>query len=189
MEVKEDILNLLGLVKREGMPALITYLKESDFFTAPCSTQFHLACEGGLAKHSLNVYDLLTEKVKRYSLGTPEDSIVICGLLHDLCKTNYYVRGKRNVKENGKWSEKEIWEVKDQFPLGHGEKSVILAQNFIHLTIDEQLAIRWHMVAFDAGIHFNYPSGYAFREASKNPLVVALFTADYEASKILEGEE
>lgn len=95
MEVKEDILNLLGLVKREGMPALITYLKESDFFTAPCSTQFHLACEGGLAKHSLNVYDLLTEKVKRYSLGTPEDSIVICGLLHDLCKTNYYVRGKR----------------------------------------------------------------------------------------------
>jgi hypothetical protein len=189
MEVKDEILELIGHINREGNLPLMMYLTESDFFTAPCSTKFHLACKGGLAKHSLNVYKLLDEKVKRYSLGTPKDSIIICGLLHDLCKTNFYVKVKKNVKENGTWIEKEVWEVKDQFPLGHGEKSVILAQNFIHLTIDEQLAIRWHMMAFDAGIHFNYPSGFAFREASKNPLVVALFTSDYEASQILEREE
>lgn len=73
--------------------------------------------------------------------------------------------------------------------MGHGEKSISILQDFITpLTIEEKLAIRWHMVAFDPGIHFNYPSGYAFREASKIPLVVLLFTADYEASQIIEKE-
>jgi hypothetical protein len=45
--------------------------------------------------------------------------------------------------------------------------------------------IRWHMIAFEAGIHFDYPTGFPFRQAVKEyPLVTLLFTADFEASNI-----
>jgi hypothetical protein len=79
------------------------------------------------------------------------------------------------------------YSVDEQLPLGHGEKSGFLAQKFIDLTDEEALAIRWHMTAFDPSIHFDYPNGYAFRKAAEmSPLVTLLFTADYEASNIIE---
>jgi HD superfamily phosphohydrolase YqeK len=81
----------------------------------------------------------------------------------------------------------KTWEVDDKLPLGHGEKSIYLLQKYINLTDEEALAMRWHMVAFDPGIHFNYPSGFCFRQAADTvPLVVALFTADYESDKLLK---
>lgn len=186
---KEFIEGILMETGREGINNLLFWMENgSDFYTAPCSTQFHLAEEGGLAQHSINVYDLLKFKVSKYDLPINPASIAICGLCHDLCKTNFYTKGTKNVKENGIWQEKEIWIVKDQFPFGHGEKSVSILQDFISLTYEEECAIRWHMVAFDAGIHFSYPSGFAFREVSNRyPLVTLLFTADYEASQIIEA--
>lgn len=186
-EIKDQITELWRRVDRPGVDQLVEFLNNSDFFTAPCSTQFHLAEPGGLAKHSLNVYQLLREKVERYGLDIPKESIIVCGLGHDLCKVHFYGTAYRNVKENGIWVEKQVYIVQDQLPLGHGEKSVIMLQDYIRLTPDEQMAIRWHMVAFDPGIHFGYPSGHPFRAASKNPLVVLLFTADYEASQVLEA--
>jgi len=183
---RDRIISLWETVKREGIEGVVSFIQNSDFFKAPCSTEFHLCQPGGLAEHTLNVYDLLAEKVKRYSLPIPDETVVVCGLGHDLCKANFYIPGTRNVKENGAWREKKIFKVQDQFPFGHGEKSVSILQDHIKLTQDEKLAIRWHMVAFDPGIHFGYPSGFPFREASKNPLVVLLFTADYEASQIIE---
>jgi hypothetical protein len=82
---------------------------------------------------------------------------------------------------------KVAYSVDDQLPLGHGEKSVFMLQRFIPLTDEEALAIRWHMTAFDPSIHFNYPNGYAFKKAAEmSPLVTLLFTADYEASNIIE---
>ena len=180
MSKKEEIINLLKKVKRDGINDLIHMLQSTDFFTAPCSTKYHLAREEGLAEHSLNVYKLLKEKIERYKIDIPEESIIICGLLHDVCKINFYKKTESGVNSE--------WVIEDTLPLGHGEKSVMMIQDFIRLTNREKLAIRWHMVAFDAGIHFNYPSGYAFRKASQDPLVVLLFTADYEASQILEKE-
>lgn len=188
---REEIIDLWGSVDRPGIKALQAWLTETDFFQAPSSTEFHLACPGGLAQHSLNVFHLLREKALRYlKTGFSHDSLVVAGLGHDLCKVDFYTRGTRNVKENGIWVAKQVWQVNDQFPMGHGEKSVSILQDFITLTEEEKLAIRWHMTAFDAGIHFNYPSGFAFRAASKKyPLVPLLFTADYEASQMLEGVE
>ncbi|MDD4997697.1 MAG: hypothetical protein PHI99_06070 [Syntrophales bacterium] len=190
--MKGEIINLWNSVNRPGVDKVIEFLNESDFFTAPCSTEFHLSRPGGLAEHSRNVFVLLDEKVKRYGLEDQisRDTRVICGLGHDLCKANFYVIGTKNAKENGVWKEKRIYKVEDQFPMGHGEKSVSILQDCIHLTEQEKLAIRWHMVAFDPGIHFFYPSGSAFRTAvNKHPLVTLLFTADYEASQILEASE
>jgi len=90
--------------------------------------------------------------------------------------------------DHGKWEPYVVWTVEDSLPLGHGEKSLYIVGKFIDLTDEEAAAIRWHMTAFDAGIHFDYPSGYAFRAASnKYPLVPLLFLADYGSSQLLEG--
>ena len=189
-ERKNKIKSILKQINRDGINSLISYLEDNtDFYTAPCSTQYHLSSEGGLAEHSLNVYTLLKEKIKYFNLtkDVSDSSIAICGLLHDLCKTNFYEKGTKWVKINGGWQEQEIWVVNDQFPVGHGEKSVFLLQRYITLSNEEIAAIRWHMMAFDAGIHFNYPSGYSFRSATeKYPLVTLLATADIEASNIIE---
>ena len=216
------ILDLWKTVPRDGVDSLIKYLQESDFFSAPCSTQFHLACPGGLARHSLNVYQLLKEKVDRFRVSLPHESVVIAGLGHDLCKVNFYKEGGEScteaqhnylsslAKQNG-WKCKPFkerfmpdgklrrdipaaqasilidwlknrssqpmpalpisWSVDDKLPLGHGEKSLSILQDFIQLTEVEKLAIRWHMGPTEPGVHFAYPAGYAFRAAiEKHPL-------------------
>lgn len=231
-EIKDEILRLWYEVDQPAnkINEFLTWLQDSDFFKAPSSTQYHLAREGGLAEHSLNVYNLFWEKVARYQVPATTSTIIICGLGHDLCKVDFYkvdeapVTGPQDnrlrrdlpnslyqyARERGltkKWAgeiidwiekgrpgkgmpEKKVnYTVKDSFPMGHGEKSVSILQDFFTLTDEEKLAIRWHMTAFDAGIHFNYPSGFPFRAAAeKYPLVTLLFTADYEASQILERE-
>lgn len=75
----------------------------------------------------------------------------------------------------------------DTLPLGHGEKSLSILQDFIQLTDIEKLAIRWHMGAWDLS---DYSGRYSFDNAVKiHPLVGLLTTADSEASWILEREE
>ena len=106
--MKEEFLNLLKSVQREGIEKLITYLEKTDFFKAPASTRFHGNYEGGLLEHSLNVYHLLKEKVsqKPYSevISASDDTIILITLLHDICKTNYYTVDYRNKKNaDGVW--------------------------------------------------------------------------------------
>ena len=98
---KERFIKLLSSVHRPGIDDLITWLDEkSDFFTAPSSTVYHGCYEGGLCQHSLNVYDALKKFIdvsKDIALADKqvdnisEESLIIVSLLHDLCKTNFYV--------------------------------------------------------------------------------------------------
>lgn len=189
--MREEILKLLRSVKREGMENLINYLdKECDFFTAPASTTYHENTEGGLARHSYNVYTLLAEKVARYypNKNIPEQSIILCGLLHDVCKIDMYKRGFKWKKDaNNKWYEDPCWLVEDQFPVGHGEKSVFMIQRYIQLMDEEIAAIRYHLGMTEAGTHFNYPMGFSYKAAlPKYPLMLLLHTADNEAAYVLE---
>ena len=188
-EIKAVITELLKLVKREGMDNLIKYLETSDFYTAPASTKFHNNFVGGLAGHSLNVYYLLSNKVKQHNISVPEQSIILSALLHDLCKIDTYkTELKWKKDDNNKWYQEEVWVVKDSFPIGHGEKSVIMAQRFIQLTDEEITAIRWHLAMSDPGTHFAYPTGHSFKEAFGScPLLVCLSTSDVEASFLVES--
>ena len=85
---EERIKELLKNTGREGIDDLIGYMEENGFFTSPCSTRYHLAEEGGLAIHSLNVY----ENILRIASGLGvinEDqmnSFIVVALLHDLGK-------------------------------------------------------------------------------------------------------
>lgn len=93
MSVREDFLNAFSeAVERPGADKLAVWLETTDFFTAPASTRFHGAHEGGLAEHSLNVYHRLQTEVT-VSTGSPNvkpESVAICGFLHDICKANFY---------------------------------------------------------------------------------------------------
>jgi hypothetical protein len=184
-ETADKITGLLLSTEREGIDKVTQFLESSDFFTAPASTKYHSCCEGGLAEHSMNVYQIFCHKNKVFKLNLPEDTLIICGLLHDICKANFYKKGSRNVKENGQWVAKEIWEVEDRLPLGHGEKSCMILMDHIKLTDFEKYAIRWHM-GFSEGVSPNYSLNAAF---DLMPGIVALHTADMEASYIIEGRK
>jgi len=176
----------LSSIPRHGMDKLITYLEGCDFKTAPASTKFHLCIEGGLMEHSLNVLRFGRLINKELKLDESDESIVITTLLHDLCKVNYYVKtlvlDKEWKDKTNQWRKIPGWKVEDQIPLGHGEKSLALAVRYIPLTTAEMIAIRWHLGGFEAGIHFNYPSGFPFRQSlDKYPLVKLVAIADQMA--------
>ncbi len=164
------------------------FLTESDFFRAPASggQDKHLCEAGGLAQHSWNVYHALKGIAAKYAPEAGQDSVIICGLLHDLCKVNFYKSDFRNVKnERGQWERVPYYSIDDQDPLGHGEKSVITIQRFFPLTEDEALAVRWHMGAWDAA---NYGQQQALNKAiSKSRLLRALMLADQVAAYFMEG--
>lgn len=175
-------------IKREGSDRLLNYLENgSDFFSAPASTRFHGNYRGGLLEHSLNVYDCLCDLCARprykevYGIEVSGESAAICSLLHDLCKTNYYVEGTRNVKENGVWHEVPFYTVDDRLPYGHGEKSVYIISGFMRLTREEAFAIRYHM-----GFSENENSINVGRAYEMFPLALALSTADSEATFFME---
>ena len=154
-------------------------------FTAPASTRFHLAYEGGLVEHSVKVYETLRERY--FEEGDSEESFAVCGLLHDVCKAQFYKTSTRNVKneETGQWEKKPFYTVEDAFPYGHGEKSVYLIERFMRLKPQEAVAIRWHMGGFDEAAR---GGSFAISEAfGRYPLAVKLHLADLEASYLREG--
>lgn len=200
---------LLGSVHRDGIRKLMEYMESgTDFYTAPASTRFHLAREGGLLQHSLNVYDCLMDKRenpvwKDILNNIPIESLRIVSLLHDICKANFYKETTKNQKtydrkkvmEAETWQRKHdsmgdyIWEtvktyqVDEQLPLGHGEKSVIVVQKYLRLTVNETMGIRWHMGFSEPKEAWN-ALGVAM---DKYPIILAVYEADLEATKILES--
>lgn len=180
-------------ITRPGADKLLEYLQSpaSDFFTAPASARYHGAYEGGLAEHSINVYECLKAYMDRsrvkeiYGLEASDETIAISALLHDLCKINCYKPGFRNVKDdNGVWQKVPTFEFNDSLPYGHGEKSVYIITGFMRLSREEAFAIRYHM-GF-SGTEDPRNVGNAFEMF---PLAFALSTADMEATYFLEGKE
>jgi len=191
--MKERFEELLSSVNREGMDKLLDFIRKSDFYTAPASTRFHGAFEGGLLQHSLNVFDCLDKKTsgsehniwKPYLEGTLNETILITSLLHDICKAYYYVIEMRNSKVNGSWVQVPFYTVDDKYPLGHGEKSCFFIEQFIKLTMEERMAIRWHMGAYEPKELW----GTLADAMNKYPLVLALHEADMEATYLMEKKD
>ena len=176
-------------IKRQGSEELRAYLLRSDFFRAPASTRYHCAYEGGLCEHSVNVYKRLLRCVRgeygeEWEERVSHESVAICGLLHDVCKIDFYKSDFRNVKENGEWVRKPCFVREELLPFGHGEKSVYIINSFLRLTREEAVAINWHMGGFDQrarGGDNSVSEAYA-----KFPLAVLLHVSDLTASYIDE---
>lgn len=193
VELRTIVETALLRTGKEGVDKLIKYLATSDFYTAPASTRFHGNYAGALAEHSINVAALFLEKNRQLQLGFPDSTCLLAALCHDLCKVNFYaveyknqkVYDERGSKSDAKgrfdWQTVPCFVVEDSFPCGHGEKSVIMLQNFLRLTQDEILLIRWHMGPFAAANEYDFNSALKFR-----PEIAGLYTADLEASALME---
>ena len=168
-------------ISREGADRLLEWLEKTDFFLAPASTRYHNAFEGGLVQHSVNVYKVLMQKHFDEETDSRE-SFAICGLLHDVCKTNFYKTEMRNVKKDGVWTPVPYYTIEDNLPYGHGEKSVYILSGFMRLTRDEAFAIRYHM-----GFSGPEDANQVGRALEMFPLGFALCMADMEASYYMEG--
>lgn len=188
MTAKNEFIDVFTTyVKREGADKLLEYLCNSDFFSAPASARFHMAEVGGLCQHSLNVYHRLVKMVRadeEESAKYSDETLAIVGLLHDVCKVNFYSIEYRNVKEESGWVKKPFFKVEEKFPFGHGEKSVFIISQFIKLTAEEAMAINWHMGGFDDRVRGgSYSASEAF---GKYKLAVHAHVSDLLASYLDE---
>ncbi len=194
-DAKKEFIELYNSnIKREGADKLLEWIcDKSDFFQAPASSKFHNAFEGGLCEHSLNVARRLkllvdTEKKlfpdKESVAHITDESVVICGLLHDICKANFYKVDFRNRKEDGEWVRVPFYTIDEELPYGHGEKSVYIINGYMRLTREEALAINWHMGGYDTRVKGgDYSIGAAFE---KYPLAVMTHIADIQAAYLDE---
>lgn len=181
-------------ITRLGADKLLAWIESSDFFTAPASTRFHLSSPGGLLEHSLHVFERMKTICANEATITPGfnepsmETIAICGLLHDICKANFYAVEMRNRKnDQGRWEQYPFYVVDDKLPYGHGEKSVYIVSGFMRLSREEAMAIRWHMGFSDNDFKGGgYSVGNAFE---KFPLAVLLHIADLQATYLDEAGE
>ena len=187
---------LLRSTGREGIEYVIEDLEKDGFFEAPASSGHHLNIQGGLCQHSLNVCKaglMIWEGLKTLDPSgvnnAKRESVIIATLLHDVCKTDIYKRTvKKRKNKLGQWEDSEGYRVSyKDFPMGHGEKSVImLLCSGLELHDDEMLAIRWHMGAW--GINMNsYEDQRCYDTARQEyPLCCIVQSADSIAAAIME---
>jgi len=185
-ENKEYFISKLKSTKRKGIGNLLKFLEDTDFYTSPASSRFHNAFPGGLVDHSIKVYKLLFVKNRDYKRKIPEDSLIICGLLHDISKINNYpieLKWTKNKNTGNQWVQQKIYTInKDRLDLGHGEGSVIKLMKFIDLTDLEKAMIRFHM-----GLALPKEEYYSLSNTLRIfPEMCLIITSDYESSTIYE---
>jgi len=193
VSVFESILSSTG---RKGIDEVIAFLHTTDFYDAPASQNHHSNYKHGLLDHSLLVY-LVASKfgdtvASLYGSGFTntysDENIALASLLHDVCKCAVYVPALRWKKDTtGSWFNYYGYEFNDTFPIGHGEKSVIMLQKIgLELNVNEIIAIRYHMGFWgDAGQDVMRAQMSAVKMC---PLSVVLQMADYTASTVFEKE-
>ena len=188
---------ILSATGRNGIDTVLSRLEEYGFFEAPASSKFHLSCKGGLLEHSINVYKAAVMLREQAVKARPEleeqlpmDSIAICTLFHDVCKTDIYKEGILSRKNaDGYWEKYLGFQVDYNagLPLGHGEKSVIMLLSWgLELKPEEMLAIRWHMSAWDLPLQSPEHKESLNAAKAKTPLVSLVQLADGFATGLLE---
>lgn len=174
MKNKEDrikeYLDFMGCIDTFGYENL----DKLGFFTAPASTKYHGAYEGGLFDHSIEVAKALADLTTKLDLKwqRPESPYIV-GMFHDLCKCDNYV-----------WDiESDSYKYNPDIIIpGHGEKSIIMYLKKDYLTDEEIACIRWHMGAYEKD-----PKMWTYygRAIESYPNVLYTHTADMIASKII----
>lgn len=189
---KEEFRNLVLTIDRNNanIEGLLETLENSDFFIAPASTKYHGAFEGGLCRHSLDVYLILDNLIHMNNLEYDRTSIIITSLFHDISKMNYYETTYMNKKvysDNGSkydaggkydWiSERgyKIIDVKNRFIYGnHEQTSEYMIRRFIPLTLEESISILHH----HGGMGFDSTQLDISLIYQKYPLALMLHLAD-----------
>ena len=141
---------------------IISWLRTTDFYTAPASTKYHDSYYAGLLTHTLLAYNQLValRSVPKFSKVVNEQwwSAVFSILVHDWCKIGRYESYLKNVKneETGEWVQVNAYKYTEDRVgrLGHATQSLVMAMQicntkYTSLTFEEISAIRWHMDNWD----------------------------------------
>ena len=192
--VQERIEGLLIESGRDGILNLIDYMRMAGFFTQPCSAQYHLAKEGGLAEHSLNVYKIMEPL---HTLLYPEmgrESVILCALLHDLGKCGQFGKygyvpnmltgraTKANPNPEPYQSPKKPYMSNPELLyVDHEVRSIQMAERYIRLTEEENWAILMHNGMYG-------PFKYQI-QGKETPLYLLLHMADMWSSHVIERED
>lgn len=192
-ELRAEIERKLLETGRDGMDVLLDYMLECGFYDAPCSTQYHLAQDGGLALHSLNVCRLAEKLAEILEPELDLASVRIAALLHDLGKAGQfgkpgyvpnYTKGratKANPNPEPVRSIKKPFESNPELLyVDHEVRSIQIATQFIHLTEEENWAILMHNGMYGT---FKYQI-----QGKETPLYLILHMSDMWASRVLENE-
>lgn len=127
----------------------LEWIRSTDFYYCPGSTRFHDAEPNGLLFHSLYVYNnILDIQTLPKFKQVPFHSLALISLCHDFTKIGNYESFMRNVKNEstGQWEKVPSYRWKcNPFPFGHGVSSMYILSRFFQLSMEEMLAIRWHM--------------------------------------------
>ena len=178
LENKNNYIKLLKSTNRYKIENVIDWLESTDFFEAPASTIYHENYTGGLCEHSLKVYDNMVKLKQEFKFDIDDEQIIIMALLHDVCKANTYIKDKKNQKIGQNWITVDYWKRNDDYPIGHGQKSIILIQKTGFVLTDlEILSIVAHMNGYDKSDLFNASNIY-----DTNELTIWLHLADMIAT-------
>lgn len=184
--MKNRVIELLRSTKLNGIDALIENMEAGGFFTAPCSSKFHLCKEGGLLEHTLNVYEIMVKLNEATESGLNENDIIICSLLHDLGKMGDY--GKPNYVDNvlktGISKAQPYKTNPDLIYEEHEIRSVLIASRYIDLTEEQATAILHHN-----GLFGKLDSSFGNHNHDCNRLSYLLHVADMFACRFIEVEK
>lgn len=186
--LKDKIEELLLSTGREGMESLLHHMFVNGFYTAPCSSQYHLCKEEGLAIHSLNVFNTMFDMAAATNYLKPQiedtekkNSIIIVSLLHDLGKMGQYDKPNyvENILKSGKRSDSKPFETnKSLLPVPHEIRSIHIASQFIELTEEESFAVLYHNSLYgDLKYQIN---------GKERPLQMLLHFSDLWCSRVVE---
>lgn len=158
----------------------LEWLRRTDFYTCPASTQYHDSCSSGLLAHSLKVVYRILDLISAKSFVKVDvEDAVFSALVHDWCKIGLYILYTRNVKNDttGQWEAVEAYKYAENrtICLGHGTSSMYLVMKFFHISIEVAAAIRHHMSVWNCP----QPEFNELQQANRQyPLVHLLQFAD-----------
>ena len=151
---KEEVIDwyheLIGKIntRKEEIKKFDIFLKEqTTWFSSPASTRYHLAYEGGLLEHSVNVANTLLKIKATLAPEIMDEACIISGLYHDI--------GKIGMPNNPYYlPNPEKWQVekrginyvvnKELIHLDIATRSIHLLCSHVTLSEDEVQAIRYH---------------------------------------------
>lgn len=182
-ELKKTILS--GL-KSYGLESIATWLDTTDFFEAPASSHYHGVYEGGLVKHSYEVYRMLNKFAEKGFVDWEEPrSPFIIGILHDVCKIGNY---EKYINEEGivQYRIRKDY-IENHYYDEHGSLSVkLLEEHGLKLTSEERLCILYHMGTWTKDIDESLGDLSYTQIVTKQPSVLWTHTADMYVSQVLK---
>ena len=119
-----------------------------------------------------------------FKLNLPEESIIIAGICHDLCKVGTYnLETKWQKDKNNKWQSYLTYVNVTKPCCQHGPQSALIAARYIRLTEQEEQAICWHMGSYGQSEYENKVMNNSMKE---NHLILIIQQADMSSAYFYE---